>query len=84
MGLVIDFSDRGTIKKFICENQSSVYEGTNIEGEEVFILLEQGMGMDVKTIKKEKPRWFQVVEYDSDGYQLSVSYEPTDRGNKND
>lgn len=73
---MIDFESQNGRKEFIHNTESGLYEGTNIDGEKVLIMLERKVGMDVKTQKKNKPKWLEVVEYDSDGFQLSVSYEP--------
>ena len=49
---IIDFDDLESIKKFIEENESNLYEGKNIDGEDVIITLEQGAGMEVR-VKQE-------------------------------
>lgn len=73
---MINFDTSESIREFIHNNESSIYEGTNIDGESVIVLLEKGKGMIVKTQKHNKPKWFEVVEYDEDGYQTGVTYEP--------
>jgi hypothetical protein len=72
---MFDFSTVAGRKNFIHSNTSSIYDGVNVEGEEVIVALNQGAGMDVKTRKHGKPRWYEVVEYDADGNRVSVSYE---------
>lgn len=72
----IDFETSEGRFDFIQNNESSIYEGTNKDGERVIITLEKGIGMDVKTQKHSKPKWFEVVEYDADGWQVGVTYEP--------
>lgn len=57
--------------------ENGIYTGKNIDGETILLKLEQGKGMTVSTIHKDKPKWFEVIEYDADGWQCSVSYEPT-------
>ena len=63
-------------KEFIKENESNIYTGMNEDGEEVIIFLEQNDGMIIKTRHANKPKYFECIEYDNDGYQLSVAYEP--------
>ena len=55
--------------------ESNVYDGTNVDGEETLVFLEQGEGMIIKTCHKEKPDWYECVHYDKEGYQEGVSYE---------
>jgi hypothetical protein len=60
---------------FIQSMESNLYSGTNTDGNEVRVLLEQGKGMEVKTRHKEKPRWYECIHYDACGYQEGVTYE---------
>lgn len=71
---LLKFDDREVRKKFIETVESGIYFGTNVEGEDVQVLVDRGKGMAVKTNHKEKPLWWEVVEYDSEGFQESVSY----------
>lgn len=64
-------------KYFISILRSGLYDGTNTAGESVLVGVEQGKGMVIKTIHANKPKWYEVVEYDEDGFQCGVSYEPT-------
>lgn len=72
---MFDFSSRENIKDFIHNTESGIYTGKNIDGENVVVIIEQGKGMDIKTQKHSKPKWYEVIEYDEDGFQVSVSYE---------
>ncbi len=69
------FDKREVKQEFIHNTESGIYTGTNVNGEDVVVIVEQGQGMDVKTIRKAKPRWFEVIEYDSEWYQVSIAYE---------
>ena len=44
-------------------------------GEEVVVVVKQNDYMLIKTVHESKPNWYEVVEYDEEGYQLSISYE---------
>lgn len=73
-----DFSSFEGRAKFIAENESSIYTGENEDGEPVMIVLEQGEGMTIKTRHAEKPRWWECVEVDKDGFQTCTAYEPVE------
>lgn len=74
--LALDFSDRNRIANFIsnCDSWDG-YEGKNVDGERVLVFVNKNEGMVVKTIHHSKPKRYEVVEYDVDGFQVSVSYE---------
>lgn len=74
---IIDFDDLESIKKFIEENESNLYEGKNIDGEDVIVTLEQGAGMEVRV--KQENGWWRIHEFDKDGYVISETFE---RGGK--
>lgn len=63
-------------KLFIDNIDSGVYDGTNVDGEMVIVDVVRGERMKISTIHKSKPRWWEVVEYNADGYEAAVSYEP--------
>ena len=71
----LEFEKIGARKRFIKENESGIYAGKNVDGDDVVIHLSQGIGMDVKTRKASKPNWYEVVEYNAGGTQISVTYE---------
>ena len=70
-----DFESREARKEFIHNTESNIFTGKNVDGENVVVVLERGKGMDVKTQKHGKPGWYEVVEYDEEGYQVGVTYE---------
>lgn len=72
----LEFEKREVREEFIRDNKSGLYTGTNIDGEPVIIALEQGDSMEVMTIRKVKPKWYECVEYDNQGYQVATSYLP--------
>ena len=63
-------------RKFIQNMESNLYAGKNGDGDEVQIRLQKGVGMEVWTRRKEKPRWWEVVTFDDQGFQVSETYEP--------
>jgi hypothetical protein len=63
-------------KIFIQNTESNIYSGKNINNEEIIIYLEKGKGMDIKTKRHEKKKWYEVIEYNNNGHQISLSYEP--------
>lgn len=67
--------DREDIKNFINTQESNIYTGVNEDSEDVIIVLERGKGMVIKTRHHSKPHWYECVEYDNLGFQVSVSYE---------
>ena len=72
----LNFADRKTRAKFIAENPNEGFSGRNDKGELVYVGVgKDGEGMVVKTQHPEKPNWWECVEYDKDGLQVSVSYE---------
>jgi len=73
-----DPGDRNQVKKMIDEcDKWDGYAGTNVDGEEVMVFVSQGQGMKIMTKHHEKPRWWEVVFYDADGFQEGIAYEPT-------
>lgn len=73
--MLVDFSTVEGRAEFIQNAESGMYNGKNVNGEEVWIYLKNGEGMDIKTRHHGKPRWWEVIEYGADGYQVSLSYE---------
>ena len=72
---ILAFEDRKASQEFINKVESGIYTGVNTAGEKVYVFVDQGEGMDVKTKCHEKEKFMEVVEYDAEGYQVSVSYE---------
>lgn len=67
-------------KTFIDNIESGIYTGRNVEGEEVILMNENHVGMEIWTKHKEKPNWWEVVSYDEDGCQESVTYKSAREG----
>jgi hypothetical protein len=74
--VVIGWSNDKERRDFIHNTESSIYTGINEDGEDVVVMLDKGRGMDVKTVKKTKPKWYEIIEYDEDGFNVGVRYEP--------
>ncbi|WP_409969640.1 hypothetical protein RFF05_06940 [Bengtsoniella intestinalis] len=72
----VDMSKPKEIAKLIASTESTILSGHNDQGEEVYIALQQGVGMTHMTKHASKPKWLEVVEYDADGYVESLSYQP--------
>lgn len=66
--------------EFIREAESGIYGGKTDDGLEVQVYLDKGIGMRVFIEQRDQPRWWEVIEYDSEGYQEGVTYEPRGRG----
>lgn len=62
-------------KEFIQTYESGMYVGKNVEDEKVILMNDNHHGMEIWIKHKEKPNWWEVVSYDKDGYQESVTYE---------
>lgn len=71
--LSLNFEDREEIKTFINSNESGIYSGKNVDDEEVVVMLQQGNGMNVKTLQSNG--WYRVHEYDEDGFFVSETFE---------
>ena len=67
-------------KKFIDSFESGMYAGRNVEDEEVILMNENHVGMEIWTKHKEKPNWWEIVSYDEDGSQESVTYKSDREG----
>ena len=61
---------------FIANTNSGTYKGTTEADESCILTLQKGEGMIMKIQRKEKPEWFECIEYDNDGCQIGVFYEP--------
>ena len=69
---LLESSDR---KSFTQNEESNIYTGINENGEEVHVYNQQGQGIIIKTRHITKPRFWECVEYDEDGWQQAVFYE---------
>lgn len=63
--LAISFDEISDVKKFIHETKSDMYGGNNTSDERVVVMLEQGVGMSVRTYQENG--WIRLDEYDADG-----------------
>lgn len=62
--------------KFIANTSSGTYDGTTECDEYCVLHIEQGESMILKIQRKSKLEWLECIEYDKDGYQIGVFYEP--------
>ena len=51
---ILAFEDRKASQEFINKVESGIYTGVNTAGEKVYVFVDQGEGMDVKTKCHEK------------------------------
>ena len=63
---------------FMKQYGEGIFKGHNVDSDPVIVIIDKNNGMIVKTRHSEKPKWWECVEYDSDGWQESVSYEPVE------
>lgn len=71
--VLLSFDNAEEVRDFIKNNESGLYSGKNVDGEEVIVTIEKGNGMDVKTLQNNG--WWVIHEYDKMGYLLSESFE---------
>lgn len=72
---ILSFDNPEEIKKFIADNESNIYSGKNVEGQDVIVNLEKGKGMIVKTLNNKN--WWEWVEYDESGLRISQGVDPS-------
>lgn len=72
-GLNLSFGDYEEIKAFINNTESGIYQGVNTDKEKVFVFLDKGKGMDVKTYQTNG--WIRVNSYDKDGFSEGETFE---------
>lgn len=70
----LNFENVEEIKKFIVENESNIYSGKNVEGQEVRVRLEKGKGMIVETLNSKG--WWEWNEYDEAGFVVGNGVTP--------
>lgn len=68
------FDTREGRAEFIAKAEVGIYEGVTPSGLKVRVFLGK-TGMSIYTEQKTKPKWWQVVDYDVDGYQEGIRYE---------
>lgn len=61
----LDFTKRETRKEFVNNTESGFYSGKDLEGKEVIVSLEKGVGMDVKYLNSKG--WYEGLSYDHNG-----------------
>ena len=69
-----DFTTKEGRQLFNAEVESGLYGGINADKEPVLVFQQQNCGLDVWTRHHAKPNWYEVVMYDSEGYQEGVTY----------
>lgn len=74
--LIFSMSDSSARKRLVEGVPSGLYDGMNSDGEAVILRVQQGQGMVIMTVHASKPNWYECVEYDKDGEQCGVTYEP--------
>lgn len=72
---VLSFNEPKEIKKFIAENESNIYTGKNVDGQDVMIRLDKGKGMLVETLNSKG--WWEWNEYDESGFVVSQGITPS-------
>lgn len=74
----LDFSSEESIKKFIREMDSDLYQGKYVDGEEVIVSIQKGVGMKVMS-DSNNPNILKIIDYsiDEDGKLIVEEiYEP--------
>lgn len=72
---ILNFDNIEDIKKFISENESNIYTGKNIEGQEVRVRLQKNEGMLVETLNSKG--WWEWNEYDKFGCVVGQGVTPS-------
>lgn len=73
--MILNFDNKEDIKKFISENESNIYTGKNIEGQEVMVKLQKNEGMIVETLNSKG--WWEWSEYDETGFVVAQGVSPS-------
>lgn len=73
MKLKTDLGNPEQVKDLINNNESSLYDTVNEDGEKVFVYLDKGIGMDVKTYQENG--WIRVDSFDNDGFKTDEMFE---------
>ncbi len=72
---ILSFDSIEEIKKFIAENESNIYSGKNVDGQEVILKLEKGKGMIIETLNSKG--WWEWNEYDEYGTVVGQGVNPS-------
>jgi len=73
--MAINFDNPKEIKEFISKNESSIYSGKNIDGQDVIVRLQQNEGMVVETLNNKG--WWEWNEYDETGFVVGQGVSPS-------
>lgn len=73
--VILNFENIEDVKKFITENESDIYTGKNIDGQEVRVRLQRGEGMLVETLNSKG--WWEWNEYDECGFVVGQGVSPS-------
>lgn len=71
--IVLSFDDPSEIKDFLNANESGIYSGKNVDDQKVIVFVQQGVGLEVKTLQKND--WWVIHSYNEDGYLESETFE---------
>lgn len=73
--MAINFDNLKEIKDFISNNESSIYTGKNVDGQDVIVKLQQNEGMVVETLNNKG--WWEWDEYDEAGFVVGQGVSPS-------
>ena len=71
---ILNFDNITEIRKFITENESGLYTGKNVEGQEVRVWLEKAKGMKVEVLNSKN--YWEWNEYDESGFLVGQGVDP--------
>lgn len=74
LNMTINFNNPKEIREFIAQNESSIYTGKNVDGQEVIVKLQQNEGMVVETLNNKG--WWEWNEYDETGFIVGQGVSP--------
>ena len=73
--ITFDTSDRHSIVELMKKYDPGIYTTTTVDGNHCLVCIGKS-GVSIKVILPEKPNWYQVVDFDSDGYREADRVEP--------
>ena len=71
---ILNFDNITEIRKFITKNESGLYTGKNVEGQEVRVWLEKAKGMKVEVLNSKN--YWEWNEYDESGFLVGQGVDP--------
>lgn len=71
---ILNFDNVDEIKKFILNNESNIYTGKNIDGQDVIVKLQQSKGKIVETLNSKN--WWEWTEFDESGFVIAQGVSP--------